>query len=163
METSFTRKFILKELPPFTKSSSSLDSRFYLYSQVGTVIRVQSKNGAYEIERKIDLDGIKKISQRIAISDAEFLELGKLCPLTIVRETITYTDLPNYKFRVYKERFEGLLRAEVSFSSLEDLQNYVPASWLGSDISLSPLAKDESLLNLTDSEFKKNLSTYLIK
>lgn len=162
METSFVRKFILKELPSFPKVSSTVDSRHYLYCQDGSVIRVQSRNGEYEIEKKKDVDGIKKESQRIIISEDEYLTLSKFSTLKIVRETVLYKNFPNYKVRVYKERFEGLLRAEVAFSNMSDLQDYIPSSWLGKEISKTPLATDESLLGLSKNEFKKILESCLM-
>lgn len=163
METSFVRKFILKELPALPKISSELNSRYYLYCKGGSVIRVQSRNGEYEIEKKKDIDGIKKESQRISIDEEEFKLLSKFSKFTILRETLQYKNLPNYKIRVYKGQFKGLLRVEVSFKSLLDLNNYAPLSWFGSEISKTPLAKDESLLGLSNSEFHEHLQAFLKK
>lgn len=161
MEISFIRKFILSELPDLAISTSVVDSRYYLYCKDGSVIRVQSRNGGYEIEKKTNVDGIKNESKRISITEDEYLELSKFSNYKIVRQTVVYKNLPNYKIRVYEDRFKGLIRAEVFFRSIADLQNYAPLSWLGKEISKSPLAKDESLLNLGKSKFNEILGSYL--
>src|SRR5690606_5063824 len=115
-------------------------------------------NNEFEIERKRDIDGIKKESQRISITQEEFIRLGELTNLKVVRETIVYEKYPHIKIRVYKENFDGLIRAEINFKNIDETKEYKPESWIGTEITNTPLAKDESLLILSNEEFQEKLS-----
>lgn len=157
MQTSITRKFLVGALPTEAIKEKIANERFYLYSEKGVVIRVQAKGGIFELERKKNVSNLVRESSQIEITQEEFDKLKHLATTGIARATLTYKNYPNLVVRVYEGKYQGLIRAEVSFASLNEARNFTPYSWFGKEITDSPLSKDSCLLTLSQDEFSKLL------
>lgn len=155
------RKFILKELPEFIVTAPLRYERHYLYTGNGIELRIQRKGDLFELERTIESSEHGRDTHKIQISSHEFDILKKISLGSIVRESYLVED-PNYyvSVKLYHERFEGLIRAEVEFDSEEDADEFIPYDWFGEEITDSPLGRDSKLLSVSDEEFKNLLKTF---
>lgn len=61
----------------------------------------------------------------------------------------------------YLGKYKGLYRVEVTFTSITEQNEYIKESWMGEQITYSPLAFDKDLSKLSDNEFQKELKKYL--
>lgn len=156
---SITRKFLVRQPPPLNVQEGIHEERYYLYRDKGIVIRIQSKGNQYELERKINTSNLLRESEKILITKEEFDSLRKTVSDKIVRETYYLSETPSIALRIYHGKFEGLVRAEVTFPSIKEAQDYAIPAWLGKEITDLVLSRDETLLGLTDEEFKKLLAT----
>lgn len=131
-----------------------IQERFYLYRKNGVVIRVQSSDNIFELERKVDVSELIRESEKIFITKNEFEALSKIAKDTITRENYIMSETPRLILRIYHGRFEKLVRVEVEFPSVEKANQFTPLEWMGKEITTTPLAKDETLLELTDENFQ---------
>jgi hypothetical protein len=56
MHQTITRKYLVTQLPAIAHLTPRHNERYYLYLGPASVIRIQSKNDAYELEKKVDVD-----------------------------------------------------------------------------------------------------------
>jgi len=154
---SITRKFIVTKTPDLNGKACLFQNRFYLYRKNGIVIRVQSKGNKFELERKFDKSKIVRESEKIAITKDEFMILRKKITDEVLRESYVINENPNTTLMVYHGKFEGLMRAEIKFITVEEAVNFSPPAWMGKEITDSPLGKDETLLELKDTDFRSLL------
>lgn len=148
---------MVKQLPDLTGKEHSVQSRFYLYRKNGIVIRVQSSGNIFELERKVSKTALIRENEKIAITKDEFEAIDKTVTENIIRDSYLISEAPNIVLRMYHGKFEGLIRAEVEFQSVEEANRYTLLEWMGKEITNTPLAKDQTLLDLTDSDFRKLL------
>lgn len=156
-----TRKFLAKQLPDLTGFVCQSEHRFYLYRKNGAVIRIQSRGEIFELEKKITKTAFIRESEKIALTKDEFESIQKLTKEEIQRDSYIISQTPEILVRIYHDVFEGLVRVEVSFSSIEEAQGYMPYDWMGREISDTPLGFDETLLNITTQEFHDLLRSLL--
>lgn len=83
--------------------------------------------------------------------------MSKIAKDTVVRDNYIMSETPRLILRIYHGRFEKLVRAEVEFPSVEKANHFSPPGWMGKEITTTPLAKDETLLDLPASDFQKLL------
>lgn len=152
-----TRKFLVKKIPDLTRKEHWVQNRFYLYRKNGIVIRVQSKGDVFELERKASKTALIRESEKIIITKEEFEAISKITSDHVTRDSYMIGEAPYITLRIYHGRFEGLVRVEIEFSSVEEANQFTPLVWMGKEITTTPLAKDETLLNLTASDFQKLL------
>lgn len=148
------RKFLVKELPDLSDIKPVRYERYYLNKDGQTVERIQKKGDVYEFETKKTISHLEHDKKKRYISQDEFERLreGKEAD-GIVRDGYTLSVDPEVSIKIYHERFEGLVRVEVEFSSREAAEAYIPESWMGTEITTSPLGADARLLHLTRDEF----------
>jgi len=154
---TITRKFLVKHVPDITGKNHWVLHRFYIYRKNGIVIRVQSNGDMFELERKSGTSDLIRNSEKIVITKEEFESIGKIAQDFITRDSYLISDDFHIVLHVYHGRFEGLVRVEVEFQSIEQAKKFIPFQWMGNEITSSPLAKDEMLLDLTDDKFRKLL------
>jgi adenylate cyclase len=152
---TITRKFLVKKNPDLSGLEKTAYNRFYLYNESGKVIRVQKIDDKYELERKEDKSELIRDEQKIIITQKEFEKLSFLTNQNIVRDSYQISENPKIKLRIYHGKFEGLVRAEVSFNTEKEAEAFTPLEWFGEEITSSPLAKDGSLLKLSSEEFNQ--------
>lgn len=156
MVQSITRKFLVKELPDISNLNKESYERYYLYNKDSIVIRVQRVNDIFELERKANENDLIREGETIRITQDEFESLKKLAIAHIVRDSYTIQkEDPKIVIRVYHASFEGLIRIEVNFKTMEAAELFKPLDWFGKEITGSPLSQDGYLLNLKDDEFQK--------
>lgn len=61
----------------------------------------------------------------------------------------------------YLDKYEGLIRVEVTFNSIDEMNSYKIENWMGAEITNSPLAFDKHLSKLSEQEFLLELSKYI--
>jgi len=155
---SITRIFLANKIPDLQGARCVSQSRFYLYRKNGVVIRVQTKGDTFELERKVNKSAYIREGEKISITRDEFDVFSKSASDHVIRDNYLISKTPLVVLRIYHGRFEGLARVEIKFKSVDEAKSFVPLNWLGKEITLTPLAKDETLLGLTEREFQKLLS-----
>lgn len=149
-----TKRYIINSLNGLNLSDPIRYERYY----INDGLRIQKKNNKYEKEI---LDDEDNIVEKFDISKAEFLDLKKLTYSEIIRDSYILLEDNRISIKKYSGRYLGLYRVEVNFSSLEEENTYMKESWMGEEITNSPLAFDKYLSKLSDVEFKEELKKYL--
>ena len=157
MKQTITRKYISFHLPDLSHVAPQHNERHYLYIGESSVIRIESKDDRYELEKKTDISKTVREEEVIPLAKEEFEQLAKYTSFHIVRDSYIVSDNPKTILRIYKGRFEGLNRCEVFFNTNEDALKYQPPKWFGTEITNTPLGKDMTLLKLSDEEFNELL------
>jgi CYTH domain-containing protein len=148
------RKFLIKEMPDLSGIKAVGYERYYIKKDGEAVERIQKKGDSYEYETKRTISHLEHEKEKRRITREEFEELkrGKENE-GIIRDGYLLSSNPDVSIKIYHGRFEGLSRVEVEFSSKEEAEKYVPQSWMGTEITVSPLGADSRLLHLSRDEF----------
>lgn len=154
---TITRKFLVKQLPDLIGKEHWNQSRFYLYRKNGIVIRFQSSGDTFELERKVSKTDLVRESEKISITKEEFEAISKITTDHVIRDSYVMNETPRIVLRIYHGQFERLVRAEIAFQSIEEANRFIPLPWMGKEITSTPLAKDETLLDLANNEIQKLL------
>lgn len=128
--------------------------RYYINDE----LRIQRKNDKYQKEI---LDNENNVIEKMDISKTEFLKLKENAYTEIVRDSYLLVEDRRISIKKYLGRYLGLYRVEVTFNSVEEENKYVKESWMGKEITNSPLAFDKHLSKLSEKEFKEELKKYL--
>ena len=148
-----TKRFIIDSLNNLNISNPIRYERYYINDK----LRIQRKDQKYQKEILNDNDLIEKID----ISEKEFLNLKKDAYSEIIRDSYLLLDDNKISIKKYLGKFEGLYRVEVTFNSVEEENEYIKESWMGKDITNTPLAFDKDLSKLSIDEFKEELNKYI--
>ena len=149
------RKFFVKNIPDLSELKGIQDERYYLYSDDGIELRFQKHGEKYELERMAEYANLSRTQEKIDITQKEFEVLKQFGKGPIIRESYLIAKNPQITIKKYHDRFEGLVRAEVEFKSLDEAQQFQPPDWFGKEMTDMPVAKDAELIDLTDEEFHK--------
>ena len=149
-----TRRFIIDSLSNLNLSTPIRYERYYINDS----LRVQRKDNKYEKEI---LDDDNNVIEKDVISKTEFLNLKENAYSEIIRDSYLLLENNKISIKKYLGKYAGLYRVEVTFSSQEEENNYIKESWMGQEITNSPLAFDKYLSKLSDEEFKEELKKYL--
>lgn len=149
-----TKRYIINSLDGLNLSNPIRYERYYINNR----LRIQKKNNRYEKEI---LDDNNIIIEKIDISKSEFLNLKEMAYSEIIRDSYLLLEDNRISIKKYLGRYLGLYRVEVNFNSLKEESEYIKASWMGQEITNSPLAFDKYLSKLSDVEFKEELKKYL--
>ena len=148
------RKFLVKEIPDLSGIRPISYERYYLSTDESSVVRIQKRGDKYEYETKKNISHLEYEKTKRLISGAEFEALKQVkASEGIMRDGYQISSKPDISIKIYHGRFEGLVRAEVEFSSREEAEAYIPAVWMGIEITHSPLGVDARLLHLSKEEF----------
>lgn len=140
------RKFLVRTLPDLSDTAPIRYERHYLNVEDGVEERIQKINDRYTYEMKTKVDEYTRSSDKRDLSKEEFENLKIGSSKAILRDS--YEIGPNLSIKIYHGDNEGLIRAEVEFSSLDEARSYQPESWMGNEITNTPLGKDSDLLFL---------------
>lgn len=149
-----TRRFIIDSLNDLNLSIPIRYERYYINDR----LRVQRKDNKYQKEI---LDDDNYIIEKIDISKIEFLNLIENAYSEIIRDSYLLLTDSRISIKKYLGKYLGLYRVEVTFNSIEEEKRYIKESWMGQEITNSPLAFDKYLSKLSDDEFKEELKKYL--
>lgn len=158
MDYEIERKFLVKKLPYLSDKTKQSYERYYLCRGNGVDIRIQKRNDVYELERKSETPNLGRETQKFEITKEEFEVLKRYSSEAIMRESYLISESPEITIKIYHGRFEGLVRAEVEFNSVNEDKTFTPLEWMGEEITDTPLGRDSRLLGLSDKEFKDLLS-----
>ncbi len=157
MTKSITRKFLIKKLPDLSNKTKDTYQRYYLYNHNSIVIRIQRINDIYELERKANQSDLIRDGETIKITQDEFEALRQYSRKSIQRDSYQIQEHPRIVLRIYHGEFEGLIRAEVNFSTEEEAISFNAPEWFDKEITGTQLAQDGYLLELSQDEFHKLL------
>lgn len=149
-----TRRFIIQSLDNVNINSPIRYERYYINDN----LRIQSKNNMLEKEI-LNKDNI--IISKINITEEEFNKLKKEAYSKIIRDSYLYLDDDRISIKKYLDKYEGLIRVEVKFNSIDEMNSYKIESWMEAEITNSPLAFDKYLSKLSEQEFLLELNKYL--
>lgn len=151
-----TRRFIIQSLEKVNVNNPIRYERYYINDN----LRIQSKNNV--VEKEI-LDQNNVIIEKINISEEEFNKLKREAYSKIIRDSYLYLDDDRVSIKKYLDRYKGLIRVEVKFNSIDEMNNYEPENWMEAEITNSPLAFDKYLSQLSGQEFLVELNKYIRK
>ncbi len=154
MSDEIERKFLIKKMPDLSNFKSIKYERYYIFKTDKIELRVQSKEGKFELERKEIVSKLKSIKTKLEISKEEFEKLKSLSSQVILRESYILSVNPEISIKRYQGKHEGLKKIEVEFKSEEEANLFQPEFWYGKEITNSIVSRDSKLLDLTDKEFK---------
>ncbi len=149
-----TRRFIIDSLNNLNLSNPIRYERYYINDR----LRIQRKDGKYQKEI---LDDDNNIIEKVAISKIEFLNLKERAYSEIIRDSYLLLEDSRISIKKYLGKYLGLYRVEITFNSIEEENKYIKESWMGSEITNSPLAFDKYLSRLSNEEFEEELKKYL--
>lgn len=149
-----TKRFIIDSLNNLNVSNPIRYERYYINDK----LRVQRKDKKYQKEI---LDDDNNLLEKIDISEVEFFNLKKDAYSEIIRDSYLLLDDNMVSIKKYLGKYEGLYRVEVTFNSVEEENEYIKESWMGADITNTPLAFDKDLSKLSADEFREELNKYI--
>ena len=149
-----TKRYIIESLEQLNLSKPIRYERYYINDE----LRIQRKNNKYEKEI---LDEENNIIEKIEVSKIEFLDLKEMSYSEIIRDSYLLLEDNRVSIKKYLGRHLGLYRVEVTFNSIEEENAYIKESWMGKEITDSPLAFDKYLSKLSEDEFREELKKYL--
>lgn len=112
-----TRRFLTNRLTNLNLSFPIRYERYYINSN----LRIQKKDN--KLEKEI-LDNNNNIIQKLEISSHEFQNLKEKAYSKIIRDSYLYKDDSRISIKKYQDLYEGLIRVEVTFSSLDEMNQY---------------------------------------
>ncbi len=159
MVNEIERKFLVREMPiDISKQAPKVYERFYLEVAPDFEDRIQMVDDRYYREKKRRVSDLERTKEKEEISKEEFERLKQDAGNAILRESFFVSQEPEISIKVYKGRFEPLVRAEVEFETEVEAKKFIPLYWMGKEITDSPLGKDSKLILLSDLEFKELLN-----
>ena len=155
MAHKIERKFLLSSLPSgIDKASKIVYERYFLRVNENDEIRIQRKGDTFYREHKITISNFSNEIVVTSITAEDFDRLKLKATGNIERDSYSLPNIQNATVKVYHCRFEGLIRAEVEFASVNDATHFAPPDWIGQEITDSDLGRDSRLLKIPDSEFR---------
>ena len=149
-----TKRFITSSLDNLNLSMPIRYERYY----ISDTLRIQKKGNTYEKEI---LNENNTVTRKENISESEFLSLKENAYSKIIRDSYLYLDDKRISIKKYLGDYQGLYRVEVTFTNKKEENSYQKETWMGQEITKSPLAFDKDLSKLSKEEFKKELKKYL--
>lgn len=153
MKKRLTKRYLINGLDGLNLSDVIRYCRYYIDDR----LRIQQKGDL--LEKEI-LDDNNFIVKKEKIDKDEFFELRDKAYSKIIRDSYLYLDDKRVSIKRYYEDYEGLIRVEVTFSSIEEMASYEKEEWMGIDITDSPLAFDKYLSKLDRQQFLEELRKY---
>lgn len=148
-----TKRFIISSLDGLNLSEAIRYERYYINDN----LRIQRKSNIYQKEI---LDDSNNIIDKICISKNEFLSLKEKSYSEIIRDSYLLLTDNSISIKKYLGKYNGLFRVEIKFDSLDEMNSYTKESWMGEEITDSPLAFDKQLSKLSVDEFHNELKKY---
>lgn len=149
-----TKRYIIDSLNNLNLSKPIRYERYYISDN----LRTQRKGNKYQKEI---LDNYNNVIEKIDISKEEFIDLKESAYSEIIRDSYLFLEDNRISIKKYLGKYLGLYRVEITFNSINEENEYIKESWMGQEITYSPLAFDKDLSKLSDDEFKKELKKYL--
>jgi CYTH domain-containing protein len=147
--TEIERKFLVAELPPdFARGrSDSIEQGYIAFGDEGLEVRVRRLGSRAALTIKKG-EGRERLEEELEIDQASFERLWPLTEgrrLEKTRHTISAPDGLTFEVDTYAGDLEGLVTAEVEFSSEDAAGAFDPPSWFGAEVTDDPRYKNQSL------------------
>lgn len=151
------RKFLVKIMPDISDIVPLYSERYFLKGEAGIEERISKSQDRFFYERKEVLSPIERSREKKEITEEEFNSLKTRAYGSTIRETYLLSEKPKITLQIYQGRFKGLVRVEVEFDSVEEAELFKPMPWLGREITGLSIARDSTMLQLTQEEFLSSL------
>lgn len=154
------RKFLVQNMPNIKGVVPTLQERYFL--QRGDLVeeRIQKNGTIFEYEKKVALSPREWRRNKKQLTEEEFKELSRKASKVLKRESYSLSKKnPRVSIKVYLGEYKGFIFAEVEFDSLKECETFTPLTWMGSEITNSPLGRDAWLLDYDREHFLKKLKT----
>lgn len=149
MSKEIERKFLVKIMPDLSGTKLEEQERYFL--ELGTIEkRITKINSKYFYEEK---SGSEKNVK--GIQEAEFERLKSKAIKNLKRKNYILSKTPSVSIKVYGGEYEGLVRAEFEFETVEEARKFAPPEWVGKEITETNLGRDGELVQLKQGEFKE--------
>lgn len=149
-----TKRYIIGSLNNLNLSKPIRYERYYINDS----LRVQRKDNKYQKEI---LDNYNNVIEKVNISKSEFLKLKENSYSEIIRDSYLFLEDSRISIKKYLGKYLGLYRVEITFNSIKEEKEYIKETWMGQEITYSPLALDKDLSKLSIDEFNMELKKYL--
>ncbi len=139
------RKYIIEETPDFL-GTYPYKSIKQAYISMAPVIRIRQIGEDFILTIK-GKGHIEREEFELTISQSEFEHLSKKTEGIVIHKTRYFIPYNHYTIEldIFHDYFEGLVLAEVEFSSMDDANSFIPPNWFGRDVSENPNYKNSSL------------------
>lgn len=154
------RKFLVKELPNLNNIEPIRYERYFLDDSEDKQVRIQKKSNKFELETKTKINDTEYEKTKKDITENEFLELSQNCNKSIIRDSYLISDKPNITIKKYYNDYDGLIRAEIEYSNIEEIGVFILPDWIGIEITGTELGNDNKLIKLNRAEFLEALKKY---
>ena len=166
MQDEFERTFLVASIPEGLHSSESKEILdIYLpHTSDHPQLRIRKSGDRYDITKKqpaVEGDASHQIEQTIPLTKEEFVELATLPGKRVHKLRYYYQEGGvAYEVDVFKDMLEGLVLADVEFSSYEAMQNFTPAEWLLTDVTQEKFIAGGMLCGRSYEDIEEDLAKY---
>ena len=148
-----TKRFVVSSLDNIPLSIPIRYERYYINDNL------KKKKKQDNLEKEI-LDNDNNIIEKENILEEEFNTLKNESYSKIIRDSYLYLNDERVSIKRYFDNYEGLIRVEIKFNTIEEMKSYIKESWMGKEITNTPLAFDKYLSKLSREEFLIELERY---
>ena len=131
------RKFVVDRLPDGLPEGEAIDQGYLAIGDDGVEVRVRRRGDTTSLTIKSG-PGMVRTEEEFAIDERRFESLWSLTEgrrVTKTRHLIPLDDGLTAELDVYSGDHDGLLTAEIEFSSVEASDAFTPPAWLGRDVT----------------------------
>lgn len=149
MNKEIERKFLVKQLPDNLQQypSTEIIQGYLAITEDGTEVRLRQKGDRYFQTLKCGF-GLQRGEAEIEISKGQFEKLWSMTGgkrVEKIRFEIDHTGM-KIELDIYSGILDGLIVAEVEFSSIEQAKSFVPPSWFGEEVTEDERYKNRNLV-----------------
>ena len=166
MQDEFERTFLVASIPEGLHSCESKEILDIYLPHISDhpQLRIRKSGDRYDITKKqpaVEGDASHQIEQTIPLTKEEFAELSTLPGKRVHKLRYYYQeDGVAYEVDVFKDMLEGLILADVEFSSYEAMQNFTPAKWLLADVTQEKFIAGGMLCGKSYEDIEEDLAKY---
>lgn len=151
------RKYAVRSIPSLEGKQPLRYECYILLHDGNTEARITRKGEKCVYEEKRRVSALERTREVREITANEFAQLQQQSIGGTVRDTYLLVEHPRTTLCIYHGRHTGLVRAEVEFANITEADAYMPAGWMGNEITGTPLANDATLAMLSDAEIAAEL------
>ncbi len=160
------KTFLIKNLPENLLSYPSLKIKQGYISSPPSPLRIRQKGDKYELTKKTFIkENDKSSAEEITIftTEYEFLKLWTLVEQSLekTRYLIPLNNGLIAELDIFEKKLEGLQFVEVEFKSQNEMDNFIPPSWFGRDITQEDFSSNSFLAGKKYSDLLPFLTTSL--
>ena len=141
------RKFLLARLPDGMAAGERLEQGYLAVAPDGTEVRIRRRAGRSTLTVKSGPAHVR-VEEELEIDDRRFESLWALTEgrrVAKTRHLVPLGDGLTAEVDVFEDALEGLLTAEVEFTSSEASGAFAPPDWLGAEVTGDARYANQSL------------------
>ncbi|MEM8907189.1 MAG: CYTH domain-containing protein [Bacteroidota bacterium] len=153
MSQEIERKFFLSQAPVFLDQLEFVDIRqgYLAIEDHGTEVRIRHKADQYWLTIKSG-GTLARTEVELPVSPEQFAQLWPLTAGRRIEKRRYFRPIQDYTIEidVFQAPIEGLFLAEIEFPSLAAAEAFVPAPWMGKEVTHHPQFKNKNLFQFPD-------------